>query len=73
MPASVVSGTNAPYSVMSVTRPVSFFAPTGYLTIAPSQGSLSSCFMPRLMRWVSFVDADDLHLTVSPMFRTSLG
>ena len=27
--------------------------PIGYLAATPSQGSASSCFMPRLMRWVS--------------------
>ena len=27
--------------------------PTGYLASTPSHGSASSCFMPRLMRWVS--------------------
>src|SRR3546814_10754318 len=37
---------------MLVTRPVNL-VPTGYLAETPSQGSASSCFMPRLMRWVS--------------------
>ena len=58
-PAS--SSTKAPYSVMLVTRPLNTPS-TGYLAAAPSHGSLSSCFMPRLDALRLAVDADDLHL-----------
>jgi hypothetical protein len=48
-------------------------APTGYLAITPSHGSLSSCFMPRLMRCVSWLMRTICTRTVSPMAITSLG
>jgi len=70
MPGS--SSTNAPYSVMLVTRPVSF-APTGYLADAPSHGSLSSCFMPSEMRCVSWFTLITWTFTVWPIERTSVG
>ena len=70
MPGS--SSTNAPYSVMLVTRPLNS-PPTGYLAAAPSHGSLSSCFMPRLMRCVSRLMRMICTFTVSPMPSTSLG
>ena len=70
MPGS--SSTKAPYSVMLVTRPLNT-PPTGYLAAAPSQGSLSSCFMPRLMRWVSRLMRMICTFTVSPMLITSHG
>ena len=40
---------------------------------APSHGSLSSCFMPRLMRWVSRLMRMICTFTVSPMPSTSDG
>ena len=70
MPGS--SSTNAPYSVMLVTVPVTL-APIGYLAATPSHGSLSSCFMPRLMRCVSGLMRTICTFTVSPMLITTLG
>ena len=70
MPGS--SSTNAPYSVMFVTRPLNVPS-IGYLAAAPSHGSLSSCFMPRLMRWVSRLMRMICTLTVSPMPSASDG
>ena len=70
MPGS--SSTKAPYSVMLVTRPLNTPS-TGYLAPAPSHGSLSSCFMPRLMRWVSRLMRMICTFTVSPMLITSDG
>ncbi len=70
MPAS--SSTNAPYSVMLVTRPVNFPS-IGYLADTPSHGSASSCFMPRLMRCVSRLMRMMETRTVSPMLIISVG
>ena len=57
---------------MLVMRPVNL-APTGYLASTPSQGSDCSCFMPRLMRWVSGLILTICTLTVSPTASTWLG
>ncbi len=70
MPGSI--STKAPYSVMLVTVPV-IFMPTGYFAATPSHGSLSSCFMPRLMRWVSSLMRMIWTVTVAPISIISLG
>jgi hypothetical protein len=57
---------------MLVTRP-EYFAPGGYFACAPSHGSASSCFMPRLMRWVSELKRITCTLTDWPMVSASLG
>jgi hypothetical protein len=43
------------------------------LRITPSHGSVSNCFMPRLMRWVSGLIFTIWTFTVSPTLSTWLG
>ena len=57
---------------MLVTRPVCF-DPIGNFSSTVSQGSACSCFMPRLMRWVSLLILITWTFTVSPIPRISLG
>ena len=63
---------SAPKARHQEVRPENF-AFTGYFSATPSHGSDISCFMPRLMRWVSGLKRMTCTLTCWPIWSASDG